>query len=577
MKEIDWSDLSQWSPFPDENNLTLGQVIFLTMLYGCVLFQASNLISDGSELLLLVPRYAPIVGSIVLPVLGAVPDGMMVLFSGLGPADKAQTEVAVGVGALCGSTVMLLTLPWFASVFFGRVTLKDGVPTYKRPKNAGDDWEKLQGGSMSPLGTGVGLSVDIRRNAMLMMMTLSGYALVQVPALLVDRQPRYPDFVETAAERTAELYREASAVNKWALVGLLWCSLEFGVYLYLMWTDGSEDSITEAQVKAMQEGHLTLRGAMASFRDRQWATFSNEGDLEQILLDKDSLDEVRRMCKILAPFFAEYDMNGDREIDFDEFRMIFKDVNENINKEVQHTMFKAADTDESGSINFEEFVACFMSYALDPASDIKERDHGKQIAVGSYYTSEAEDSDDGGGGAEEEDVPQDLLNLDPEEQQKVIKKRAFQKMFVGTVLVLAFSDPTVGLFAAMGERTGIPAFYISFVLAPIASNSSEVVAAYNYAKKRTLKSMTTSLSTLEGAAIMNNTFCLGIFFGLVYFQHLAWEFTAETISICTVQILIALSVMCRSTQTVLDGYIVLAYYPLSLGLVYVLENACYLD
>ena len=33
------------------------------------------MISDGSELLLLVPSLAGLVGSVVLPVLGAVPDG----------------------------------------------------------------------------------------------------------------------------------------------------------------------------------------------------------------------------------------------------------------------------------------------------------------------------------------------------------------------------------------------------------------------------------------------------------------------------------------------------------------------
>ena len=61
--------------------------------------------------------------SVVLPVLGAVPDGAIVLFSGLGP--DAQEELSVGVGALAGSTIMLLTVPWALSVFAGRVSLDD--------------------------------------------------------------------------------------------------------------------------------------------------------------------------------------------------------------------------------------------------------------------------------------------------------------------------------------------------------------------------------------------------------------------------------------------------------------------
>merc|ERR1740138_300700 len=121
-----------FSPFFPPATMTMGQLLFNGAVYGYVLSEASNMISDGSELLLLVPRIAPVVGSIVLPVLGAVPDGMMVMFSGLG--DNPQQQVTVGVGALAGSTVMLLTLPWFIALYFGRVNIVDGECTYKAKK-----------------------------------------------------------------------------------------------------------------------------------------------------------------------------------------------------------------------------------------------------------------------------------------------------------------------------------------------------------------------------------------------------------------------------------------------------------
>jgi hypothetical protein len=44
----------------------------------------------------LVPALSGVVGTVVLPILGAIPDGMIVLFSGLG--DDAQEQLAVGVG-----------------------------------------------------------------------------------------------------------------------------------------------------------------------------------------------------------------------------------------------------------------------------------------------------------------------------------------------------------------------------------------------------------------------------------------------------------------------------------------------
>merc|ERR1719171_2270987 len=95
------------------------QCLTLFFMYGFVLFNASNMLSEGSEMLLLVPSIAGLVGSVVLPILGAVPDGAIMLFSGLGP--DAQNQLQVGVGALAGSTIMLLTVPWSAAIFAGRV------------------------------------------------------------------------------------------------------------------------------------------------------------------------------------------------------------------------------------------------------------------------------------------------------------------------------------------------------------------------------------------------------------------------------------------------------------------------
>lgn len=121
--------------FVDPDVMTSGQLMWAGLSYGYMLFWASNLISDGSELLLLIPQYAGLVGGIVLPVLGAVPDAMMVLFSGVGSLEEAQYKIAVGVGALAGSTVMLLCIPWLLSIYAGRVDIENGVCNYKkRPK-----------------------------------------------------------------------------------------------------------------------------------------------------------------------------------------------------------------------------------------------------------------------------------------------------------------------------------------------------------------------------------------------------------------------------------------------------------
>ena len=72
---------------------------------------------------------------------------------------------------------------------------------------------------------------------------------------------------------------------------------------------------------------------------------------------------------------------------------------------------------------------------------------------------------------------------------------------------------------------------------------------------------------------MNNTFCLGIFLMLIYAKNLYWEFSAETISIVLVQVAVgALSFKCH--QTMRDAWLILALYPLSIVLVWLLEGPC---
>ena len=119
-------------------------------------------------------------------------------------------------------------------------------------------------------------------------------------------------------------------------------------------------------------------------------------------------------------------------------------------------------------------------------------------------------------------MPDDLQEMDWQEQQYHIKVRAAKLMGVGTGLILIFSDPMVDVMSNVGTRLSIPPFYVAFVLAPLASNASEFIASYNYAAKKTQKTITVSLAALEGAACMNNTFCLAIFLLLILCRNLCW-------------------------------------------------------
>ncbi|KAF5940885.1 hypothetical protein HYC85_022052 [Camellia sinensis] len=135
-------------------------------------FPAMNL-SNGSELLLAILG-AGIVGGLLLPILGTLPDAMLILVSGLsGTTETAQSQVSVGMGLLAGSTVMLLTVIWGTCVVVGKCDLQDSIAK---------DGEDTKGFSL----TGSGVSTDIWTSyaAMIMAVYVIPFLVVQIPQLM---------------------------------------------------------------------------------------------------------------------------------------------------------------------------------------------------------------------------------------------------------------------------------------------------------------------------------------------------------------------------------------------------------
>jgi Ca2+/Na+ antiporter len=254
-------------------------------------------------------------------------------------------------------------------------------------------------------------------------------------------------------------------------------------------------------------------------------------------------------------------------------------LGEVVSREEAEKWILEADKDKSGFIEFDELVEATLKYLI---AKYELESQGRKIEMTRIHVDSQRHIDMHPDEVDEEEedevVPEDLAHLTIAEQQRKIKLRAAYMMFIGTALVLIFSDPMVDVLSEVGARTGIPAFYVSFVVAPLASNASELIASYNYALKKTSKTISISVSALLGAACMNNTFCLGIFAALMYFKAggLVWEFSAETLAILLVELIIGVIAL-KKTQRLFDAVIVFLLYPASIALVYLLENVAGLD
>lgn len=514
------------------------QLLFLGVTYTYILIMGCDMIGDGSELLEATP-YQALIGPTILPVLGAVPDAAIVFFSGMG--SDAQTQLDTGMGALAGSTVMLLTIPWVLNIVGGAVDLveKDGEFVGNYPAaDAGD--ESVGKGTLSdPDGWNfftTGVTVDpepIKSSGYWMVVTCIPYVIIQIAAFGY----AYEDDVAYA-----------KAENPYAWAGFYACMVFFVAYLgyqlYVTDTEGDEDKVAQTNERLLENGkqnlmtvlkhHLADEKTEGSSPDYGSMRDTAAGGDKSPNPDKGATPAgVNKMVlKTVQSVFYKYctdneELDTSPYLDKTELNVVFnKEFGIKKTAAELQEVFAEFDTDNDGQISLVEFC------------------NGIEKMV---------KADDGG------EEPDDVMG------------EALQTLAIGTLLVLLFSDPLVDVIDELGDITGIPDFYLAFLLAPMVTNGSELIASYRFAQKKTKSSITNALQQLYGAAVMNNTMTLGVFLLLIAMQGLYWDYSAESIAIVFIQLCLFTQSFYQ-TLTVFSGFMALSLYPLCLVLVWVLEN-----
>jgi len=340
--------------------------------------------------------------------------------------------------------------------------------------------------------------------------------------------------------------------------------------------EDSEDRIEEAKKKAISSHIINLSTAF-------------EKELTSALTPLGAEENEKRLNDTLKMFFHKYDKNGDHVIDRYELKFLLNDVGEDMPDDKFDVFVKDIDTDGSGEISFKEFAVAMKQFLITKTEYLKTSGEVPYIPSTNPKTAKgelevesgekkegAEGEEDDHEEEEEEEVPEDLAKLPPKQQKIRILWRSCWMMGLGTGIVLLFSDPMVDVLNTLGDRFNINPFYVAFVLAPVASNASELIASINYATKKTKKTITISMGALEGAACMNNTFCLGIFLCLIFGRGLVWEFSAETIVIVLIEIVL-FGFSLKKTHNLLDASIIISLYPFSIFLVWLFENVAGLN
>ncbi|GMH40762.1 hypothetical protein BSKO_08666 [Bryopsis sp. KO-2023] len=522
------------------NPESIGGSLFMLLVYGYILLQGANLLADGSEMLLEI--FSPgLIGGLVLPILGALPDCLIIVISGLGPKETAAEEVKVGLGTLAGSTIMLLTIAWAGSLFLGAADFDEN----------GVQKEKIRS-TWHPAKIGVSVDKPTTLNAAIMAVTTLLYLVVHIP------------YMCGLTEDPAKNPKHGIP----AIVGAVVCLVSLVVYsIYqIIYPELRRHIVRKERQRQLRFAAVKRFAEMAQ-------TFGGlvgpEGQIS-----REATDNI----------FDMFDADRNGTIDRHELRglLIGLDVathqpgSANIEEDVDHYM-KEFDSDVGGNVSKEEFHLGIQKWVMEKrqALDTEYAERKHRISAPEDYLKLDVDNPNARPLIEEDDEESDDEEIAPSRNQ--ILMTALLKLAMGTFVAAFFADPMVGSVVSFSAATGIKKFIVAFVVTPLASNASELISSLKFAMRKKKKNISMTYSQIYGAVTMNNTLCLGLFLLVVYGQQLTWDYTAEVTVIMIPTIIMGITgVVCRNIP-VWVGFLVPLLYIASIAGVYVLEEVFHLS
>lgn len=264
---------------------------------------------------------------------------------------------------------MLLTIPWFLSILGGRVNLDSRTmqPNYKgSPK-------LTPPGNFNLFNNGVLVSDLVHMEAYVMMLTALTYLVIQIPGMM---------YLEgTRAE-------QAAGEKVFAQFGAGLCLFFFVSYMILQYRhsgapDTLQDKTREEYIaSAIASRKVTLLGVMlteykAEARERLESRAASPYHKVSTIDETTSFSPrttnppdfsdryMKRLRKILRPFFKVYDADNSNSLQIEELRVLFEDMGEKLSRAEVGDLFDKFDTDKNGAIDYEEFVQGVCDFILN--------------------------------------------------------------------------------------------------------------------------------------------------------------------------------------------------------------------
>ncbi|CAH1444562.1 unnamed protein product [Lactuca virosa] len=536
-------------------------------------------------------------GASVFQLLDSLPDSLILLASGLSSSkEKAQEYVVTGAGLLAGSSVMLLTLLWGVCFICGRTKF------YVKPGS------KVKNKVMQLLtGSGVVTDAETSYHAKVMFFSLIPFVVMLLPSVF-------------GLSYSGGGYRIVVLVSLCVAVVCLFSYFIYQLFDSRIQTRRLEYAEVERKVELQvpfyevqalmldREKHLMLRqkemekmmkypdasGKITMTRDEFYSTFEDWLDVtRQLMDDPHSLDksgsEYNQVAELLledknklielisimmerasgqkllkedggrdesaiARFYERIDTNHDGFITRDELKNFIMEMNYEeilMDDEIAEIIMRHLDIDGNGNIDKQEFQSGVTKW-------LKEMDH-----VASRNQKKQ---------SRNKNLEKDRYQREEAKAKANEKFKAIALLIIGIFMLTVLAEPLVESVRKFSESIKIEAFYVSFILVPLATNARTAIAAIRAASQK--RHLTTSLtfSEIYHKVFMNNILGFCVLVSVIYFRGLTWHFSAEILVVIIVCVIIGLLASFRSKFPMWTLFIAFPLYPLSLVVVYLLDD-----
>ncbi|KAJ6966137.1 hypothetical protein NC652_003886 [Populus alba x Populus x berolinensis] len=522
--------------------------LFLIAVYEYMLFHGEGYLASGGEKIFRILGPG-VFGASAFQVLGALPESLILLASGLlNTREVAQESVSTGVGLLAGTSILLLTLLWGTCVIAG--SIQSSKPTISNTSSSRllswltefgvtTDLEtsytaRIMGLSVIPFlilqvpkifNSNSGEHLTILTSLVVSVVSLLIYFFYQIfEPWIQKRRLEYVKYDE-ALLRILQLVQERAlgriltgegAPNINAIQRLFEeidkdgddyiSPSEVRQLLLDIKSTGmniNKDSASEELIKV-----LDLNDDKKITKEEFVYTFTKWLEETKYAMDRRyfTINSLKRFYQVFHPFVEstrEHEMKRNliteivshlQKIDLDEDNCISKDELKELMKKI-----------EIGKISWDvDEAAEKIMEALDTSGDqmIDEKEFAEGIVRWLINTSEnvtpvsTRSQDDNNRGTWEE-----VDKLLKDEKTNAVDKsswawfKAIMSMVLGAAILSVLAEPLTQSVQNFSEDAGIPSFFVSFVLVPLATNARAATAAITTACRK--KSITTSLTFSE--------------------------------------------------------------------------------